>query len=100
MNQSVAAKLYKKLTGEELVNTAMIYRKTTSGDGAIAIGVQTQAVDLATALGTRSNASGTSSTAIGTGATSSYAGSVALGAGSKQIRLQLHLQEQLSVWSI
>ncbi|WP_410160853.1 beta strand repeat-containing protein, partial [Acinetobacter cumulans] len=82
VNQSEAAKLYKKLTGDDLVDTSVYYKKTSTGEGAVALGVQAQAEDLSAALGTRANASGQAATAIGTGADASKGGAVALGAGS------------------
>lgn len=82
VNQSEAAKLYKKLTGDDFVDTSAYYKKTSSGEGAVALGVQAQAEDLSAALGTRANASGQAATAVGTGADASKGGAVALGAGS------------------
>ena len=90
-NSSVAAQTYKNLTGDNLIRAYDgqtgpngQYYGTTSGNGAVAIGVQASALgDLSTSFGTRTQANGIASTALGVGATSSKNGSVALGAGSR-----------------
>ena len=74
---------FKALTGQDLILSGQTYRKTTSGEAAIALGVQSQAIGaLSTALGTRADATGIASTSVGTGAVSNKNGAVALGAGS------------------
>ena len=90
-NNTPAAVTYKNLTGDNLIRTYDAatgpnsqYYGTTTGDGAVAIGVQASALgNLATSFGTRTQANGVASTALGVGATSDKDGSVALGAGSK-----------------
>ncbi len=90
-NNTAAAVTYKNLTGDNLIRTYDAatgpnsqYYGTTTGDGAVAIGVQASALgNLATSFGTRTQANGVASTALGVGATSDKDGSVALGAGSK-----------------
>ena len=89
-NNSAAAQTYKTLTGDNLIRAYdgqtgpnNQYYGTTTGNGAIALGVQASALgDLSTSFGTRTQANGVASTALGVGATSSKDGSVALGAGS------------------
>ncbi|MGM8884868.1 ESPR-type extended signal peptide-containing protein, partial [Psychrobacter sp. 1U2] len=89
-NNSAAAQTYKTLTGDNLIRAYdgqtganNQYYGTTTGSGAIAIGVQASALgNLSTSFGTRTQANGVASTALGVGATSSKDGSVALGAGS------------------
>ena len=85
-NQSTAAKKFKQLTGNELIeNTAAPYIATQAGNGAVAVGVQAAAnAELSTAFGTRSQAAGTASMALGVGAkvANSYDNAVAIGAGS------------------
>nr|WP_322900140.1 ESPR-type extended signal peptide-containing protein [Acinetobacter sp. WCHAc010034] len=90
-NNTAAAVTYKNLTGDNLIRTYdnltgpnNQYYGTTTGDGAVAIGVQASALgNLSTSFGTRTQANGVASTALGVGATSDKDGSVALGAGSK-----------------
>lgn len=82
-NNAAIRNEFKALTGKDLIISGQTYRKTTSGEAAVALGVQSQALgELSAALGTRSEASGIAATAIGTGADASLNGSVALGAGS------------------
>ncbi|WP_372403768.1 ESPR-type extended signal peptide-containing protein [Acinetobacter piscicola] len=89
-NNTVAAQTYKKLTGDNLIanydaktGVGHQYINTESGNGAVALGVQSIAKgDLATAFGTRTNAQGIASVALGVGSYASKDGSVALGAGS------------------
>ena len=90
-NNTAAAITYKNLTGDNLIRAYdsqtgpnSQYYGTTTGNGAVAIGVQASALgDLSTSFGTRTQANGVASTALGVGATSSKDGSVALGAGSR-----------------
>ena len=90
-NDSATAITYKNLTGDNLIRAYdsqtgpnSQYYGTTTGNGAVAIGVQASALgDLSTSFGTRTQANGVASTALGVGATSSKDGSVALGAGSR-----------------
>ena len=85
-NQSTAAKKFKQLTGNELIeNPAAPYIATKANNGAVAVGVQAAAnAELSTAFGTRSQAAGTASMALGVGAKvdSAYENAVAIGAGS------------------
>ena len=89
-NNTAAAQTYKKLTGDNLIanydsqtGVGHQYINTESGNGAVALGVQSTAKgDLSTAFGTRTNAAGVASVALGVGAYASKDGSVALGAGS------------------
>jgi|GEM_PF-506003 len=72
--------IYKDLTG----NTSGLggYRGTTAGEASVALGVKAAAGDLATALGTMSEAKGINSLALGTGALATQVNAVAVGAGS------------------
>ncbi len=86
LNNTDAAKTYTKLTGDYLVNfsgtRADRYASTKSGEGAVALGVQSQAGNLATAFGTRAKAIGVASVALGVGSTADKDGAIAVGAGS------------------
>lgn len=93
-NDTDIAKKYKELTGDILVhfennkNTVTEgkpkrYATTTAGKAAVAIGVQSQAGDLATAFGTRTKASGDTSVALGVGASATADGSFAAAAGAQ-----------------
>ncbi len=86
-NDTQAAKDYKSLTGEDLVDNTDVttrYHKTTGqGQGSIVIGVQSKADgDLATVVGVKSEASEFGSTALGLAAKATKKHAVALGAGS------------------
>ncbi|MDI4508311.1 YadA-like family protein [Moraxella lacunata] len=84
-NTDVAMK-YKEITKDYLVdfgNKEKRYTATKAGKAAVAIGVQSQAGDLATAFGTRTIASGTTSVALGVGASATEEGSFAAAAGAK-----------------
>lgn len=71
--------IYKKLTGESLNE----YSPATSGEGAVAIGVKTQAVgDFSTALGTNATATKFGTLALGTGANANITNAVAIGMAS------------------
>ena len=71
--------IYKKLTGESLNG----YSSATSGEGAVAIGVKTQAVgDFSTALGTNATATKFGTLALGTGANANITNAVAIGMAS------------------
>ena len=71
--------IYKKLTGESLNG----YSPATSGEGAVAIGVKTQAVgDFSTALGTNATATKFGAVAFGTGANANITNAVAIGMAS------------------
>ncbi len=71
--------IYKKLTGESLNG----YSPATSGEGAVAIGVKTQAVgDFSTALGTNATATKFGTLALGTGANANITNAVAIGMAS------------------
>ena len=71
--------IYKKLTGENLNG----YSSATSGEGAVAIGVKTQAVgDFSTALGTNATATKFGTLALGTGANANITNAVAIGMAS------------------
>jgi len=72
--------IYKKLTGGSLNG----YSSATSGEGAIAIGVKTQAVgDFSTALGTNATATKFGTLALGTGANANITNAVAIGMASE-----------------
>ncbi|WP_353663646.1 YadA-like family protein [Neisseria musculi] len=58
------------------------YYPTTAGSAAVAVGISANAGDLASALGTRANASGTASVALGVGSRADKENAVAIGAGS------------------
>ena len=71
--------IYKKLTGGSLDG----YSPATSGDGAVAIGVKTQAMgDFCTALGTNATAPKFGTVALGTGANANITNAVAIGMAS------------------
>ena len=71
--------IYKKLTGGSLNG----YSSATSGEGAIAIGVKTQALgDFSTALGTNATATKFGTLALGTGANANITNAVAIGMAS------------------
>ena len=71
--------IYKKLTGESLNG----YSSATSGEGAVAIGVKTQALgDFSTALGTNATATKFGTLALGTGANANITNAVAIGMAS------------------
>lgn len=73
--------IYKEMTGDTMNYGA--YTSTTSGEGAIAIGVQAYSpAELSLAIGTKANASAFGATAIGTGAKAGKLNSVALGTAS------------------
>ena len=84
LNSSATATTYKNLTGDDLVGSGVQqYRATTTGDAAVAVGVQAQATgELSTAFGTKTTASGLAATALGVGANASKNNAVALGAGA------------------
>lgn len=72
--------IYKKLTGGSLNG----YSSATSGEGAIAIGVKTQALgDFSTALGTNATATKFGTLALGTGANANITNAVAIGMASE-----------------
>ena len=71
--------IYSKLTGGNLNG----YSSATSGEGAVAIGVKTQATgDFSTALGTNATATRFGSLALGTGASANLTNSIAIGMAS------------------
>ena len=71
--------IYKKLTGGSLNG----YSSATSGEGAVAIGVKTQALgDFSTALGTNATATKFGTLALGTGANANITNAVAIGMAS------------------
>ena len=71
--------IYKKLTDGNLDG----YSSATSGEGAIAIGVKTQAMgDFSTALGTNATATKFGTLALGTGANANITNAVAIGMAS------------------
>ncbi|WP_298049921.1 YadA-like family protein [uncultured Cardiobacterium sp.] len=84
LNTSTTATTYKDLTGDILVGSGVQqYRATTTGDAAVAVGVQAQATgELSTAFGTKTTAGGLASTALGVGANANKDNAVALGAGT------------------
>lgn len=72
--------IYKKLTGGSLNG----YSSATSGEGAVAIGVKTQALgDFSTALGTNATATKFGTLALGTGANANITNAVAIGMASE-----------------
>ena len=83
-NNTPVAQIYRRLTGHNLVDftPGNRYIRTTSGQAAVAVGVSAKAADLATAIGTKSHATGNYSAALGVGANATLANAVALGAGS------------------
>ena len=71
--------IYSKLTGGNLNG----YSPATSGEGAVAIGVKTQAMgDFSTALGTNATATKFGAVALGTGANANITNAVAIGMAS------------------
>ena len=71
--------IYTKLTGGNLNG----YSPATSGEGAVAIGVKTQATgDFSTALGTNATATKFGAIALGTGANANITNAVAIGMAS------------------
>ena len=71
--------IYSKLTGGNLNG----YSSATSGEGAVAIGVKTQAMgDFSTALGTNATATKFGAVAFGTGANANITNAVAIGMAS------------------
>ncbi len=83
-NDTPLAQKYRELTGQNLVNFTPNnrYIGTSTGQAGVAVGVSAKAADLATALGTKSHATGDYSVAVGVGANTDLANAVALGAGS------------------
>ena len=83
-NDTALAKQYRTLTGQNLVNftPGNRYIGTSTGQAGVAVGVSAKAADLATAVGTKSHATGDYSAALGVGANATLANAVALGAGS------------------
>ena len=84
-NDTPVAQKYRALTGQNLVNFTTAgnrYINTTTGQAGVAVGVSANAADLATAIGTKSHATGDYSVAFGVGATADKTNAVALGAGS------------------
>ena len=83
-NDTPLAQQYRALTGQNLVNftPGNRYISTTTGQAGVAVGVSSKAGDLATAIGTKSHATGNHSVAFGVGATADKDNAVALGAGS------------------
>ena len=83
-NDTPLAKQYRTLTGQNLVNftPGNRYIGTSTGQAGVAVGVSAKAADLATAVGTKSHATGDYSAALGVGANATLANAVALGAGS------------------
>ncbi len=74
--------IYKEMTGDTMNNRA--YTSTTSGEGAIAIGVQAYSpAELSLAIGTKSKATVFGAIALGTGAKADKLNSVALGTASE-----------------
>ena len=73
--------IYQEMTGDTMNHGA--YTSTTSGEGAVAIGVQAYSpAALSLAIGTKANASAFGATALGTGAKADKLNSVALGSAS------------------
>lgn len=73
--------IYKEMTGDTMNYGA--YTSTTSGEGAVAIGVQAYSpAALSLAIGTKAKASTFGATALGTGAKADKLNSVALGTAS------------------
>ena len=83
-NDTPVAQTYRRLTGHNLVDftPGNRYIGTTTGQAGVAVGVSASAADLATAIGTKSHATGDYSAALGVGANATLANAVALGAGS------------------
>ncbi|MBF0804587.1 YadA-like family protein [Neisseria sp. 19428wB4_WF04] len=91
-NNTPQALKYNQLTGDDLVNFAQPgegvgkrYHPTTARVAAVAVGVSSNAADLATAFGTRADASGTASLALGVGSKADKENAVAIGAGSTTV---------------
>ncbi|MDU2236670.1 MAG: hypothetical protein E7E25_11380, partial [Fusobacterium periodonticum] len=84
-NQSLD-NIYKDLTGR--TEGLKGYRGTKAGEASVALGVKAEAGDIATALGTMSEATGINSLALGTGARATQVNSVAIGGGSTTEGLQ------------
>ncbi|MRN38237.1 hypothetical protein CRG49_008175 [Neisseria sp. N95_16] len=95
-NNTEAARKYNEITGDILVHYENVdadnkkspdaplrYQPTTTGEGAVAVGVQATAADLATSFGTRTVASGIASVSLGVGSTATKDGSFAAAAGAK-----------------
>ncbi|EFG29587.1 hypothetical protein, partial [Fusobacterium periodonticum] len=80
VNNTSLDDIYKDLTGNSVGLGG--YKGTTAGEASVALGVKAEAGDLATALGTMSQAKGINSLALGTGAQATQANAVAIGAGS------------------
>ena len=83
-NDTPLAQKYRDLTGHNLVDftPGNRYIGTSTGQAGVAVGVSAKAADLATAVGTKSHATGDYSVALGVGANAELANAVALGAGS------------------
>ncbi|QQB42137.1 ESPR-type extended signal peptide-containing protein [Kingella denitrificans] len=83
-NDTQLAQKYRELTGHNLVDftPGNRYIGTSTGQAGVAVGVSAKAADLATAVGTKSHATGDYSAALGVGANATLANAVALGAGS------------------
>ena len=74
--------IYEKMTGDTMYPGA--YTSTTSGEGAVAIGVQAYSpAELSLAIGTKSKATVFGAIALGTGAKADKLNSVALGTASE-----------------
>ena len=74
--------IYKEMTGDTMNNRE--YTSTTSGEGAVAIGVQAYSpAALSLAIGTKAKASTFGATALGSGAKADKLNSVALGTASE-----------------
>jgi len=84
-NQSLD-NIYKDLTGR--TEGLGGYKGTKAGEASVALGVKAEAGDIATALGTMSEATGINSLALGTGARATQVNSVAIGGGSTTEGLQ------------
>jgi len=80
--------IYKDLTGRTEGLGYQSYPRTTAGEASVALGVKAIAGDIATALGTLSEATGINSLALGTGARATQVNSVAIGGGSTTEGLQ------------
>ncbi|WGE85627.1 ESPR-type extended signal peptide-containing protein [Actinobacillus equuli] len=89
-NTSPTARVYKTLTGDDLVRptdaaagTRQYIGTTSKGEASVSVGVSSQALgNLSTAFGTRTMASGVASLALGVGASSDKDNAIALGAAS------------------
>ncbi|WP_194250140.1 YadA-like family protein [Fusobacterium pseudoperiodonticum] len=82
VNNESLDNIYKNLTGRTEGLGYRVYNGTNSGQGAVALGVKSEAGDIALAIGTLSEAKGINSVAIGTGAQTPQANAVAIGGGS------------------